>query len=45
MSSWFDGIEQQPLHQYYQLHLAHKDDPFPRKIDLTVGMYRTDECR
>ena len=43
MSSWFDGIQEEPLHQYYVLHLVHKSDPFPEKIDLTVGMYRTEE--
>ena len=44
-SSWFDGIEEEPLHQYYVLHLAHRADPFPQKIDLTVGMYRTDDSK
>lgn len=45
MSSWFENVEEAVLSDYYQLHLLYGEDTFEQKIDLTLGVYRTNECK
>ncbi|XP_076367726.1 glutamate oxaloacetate transaminase 1 [Tachypleus tridentatus] len=43
MSSRFSCVEEAPPVEIFALSKAYKEDPFPQKVDLGIGAYRTNE--
>lgn len=45
MSSLFKDIQESVVDANLLLHLLHNEDDFPQKIDSSIGVYRTNECK
>lgn len=45
MPSLFKDVPESVVDANLMLHLLHNEDDFPQKIDSSIGVYRTDECK
>ena len=45
MCSLFKDIKESVVDTNLLLHLLHNEDKFPQKIDSSIGVYRTNECK